>query len=77
MTLVENKENPIKERKKSTSRESRTPFWNPSKCVITLKEVMVSTNQELAQPSSNRVIGGKPAKMKKRQMTTDKIKLTT
>ena len=41
---IEQSEKPITERKKTMSRESSTPFWKPSKCVITLKDVMKSTS---------------------------------
>src|SRR5215831_15873965 len=79
MTLVVKSENPITDRKKRMSRESRTPFWNPSKCVITLREVMASTNHchDLAQASSRLITGGKPARIRKRQITTEMMKLTT
>ena len=77
ITLVENNENPITDRKNSTSRESKTPFWNPSKCVITLKEVTKSTSVGLAQPSRKRTTGAKPHRIRKKQTTTEMMKLTT
>src|SRR6266481_5017117 len=77
ITLVVNSEKPINDRKKMTSRESSTPFWKPSKCVITLKEAIVSTIHGLAQLSNKLMTGGKPARIKNRQTTTETIKLTT
>src|SRR5208283_5354996 len=79
ITLVEKSEKAMIERKKITSRESSTPFWNPSKWVMKLSEVMVSTShcQDLAQPDKSRMTGGKPANSRKRQSTTEIMKLTT
>ena len=42
-------ENPITDRKNSTSRESSTPFWKPSKWVMTLNDVTRSTSHGLRQ----------------------------
>jgi len=64
------------DRKKSRSRESSTPFWNPSKWVITLNDVTKSTRRG-ATCSSTLITGGKPARIRNRQTTSEMMKLTT
>src|SRR5450759_2680516 len=77
MTLVVKRQKTITERKNRTSRESITPFWMLSKWVITLNAAIVSTNHELAHCVNRSVTGGQPARMRKRQMTSETMKLTT
>src|SRR5262249_23042598 len=76
-TLVAKSEKPITERKKSRSRESITPFWKPSKCVTTENAATVSTNPALAQRVNRSVTGLKPARMRKRHTTTERMNATT
>ena len=74
MTPVANSAKPITDRKKNRSRESMTPFWKPSKCVTTENAATVSTNAGLAQRTSRSVTGLKPARIRNRQITTDRMK---
>ena len=61
MTPVVKSENPITETKKTISRESSTPRWKPSKCVITVNAATTSTIRGLAtrdkSPVHRRVAG--------------------
>src|SRR4029079_16808680 len=77
ITLVVKREKTMTETKKSRSRESSTPFWMASKWVMTLKAEIVCTSQGFAQCTSRSVTGGHPANIKKRQSTTERMKLTT
>src|SRR2546430_16569402 len=77
-TAVGKGEKPIRDKKKIRSRESRTPFWKSSKCVMTLREATPSTIQALLVIlERNSVTGGKPARIRNRQATTERMKLTT
>src|SRR4029079_7444111 len=76
ITPVANNAKPISERKKTRSRMSITPRWKPSKCVTTEKAATVSTTVLLAQRVIRSVTGLKPARMKKRQITTDRMNAT-
>src|SRR5580658_7759887 len=77
MTPVVNRENPMTDKKKMTSRESKTPLVKYSKWVITLKAATVLTSQGQSMRVSRFVTGGNPHSTRNRQITTDKIKLTT
>ena len=48
-----------------------------SKWVITLNAAIPSTNHGLAHCVNKSVTGGQPARMRKRQMTSEMMKLTT
>ena len=76
-TPVVNSENPMIERKKMRSLESSTPFWNPSKCGMTLNDVTKSTSHGEAQRISKLVTGGHPARIRNKQITTERMKLMT
>ena len=52
-TPVVKSANPMIEKKKIMSRESNTPFWNPSKCGMTLNEDTKSTRAAGAQRITN------------------------
>src|SRR5262249_18391824 len=77
ITPVVNSENPINDRKKIRSRESKTPRWKPSKCGMTLMAATPLTIQGFAHWASRLVTGGKPARIKNKQSTTERMKLTT
>src|SRR6185436_15231454 len=76
-TPVANSAKAITERKNPRSRASITPRWKPSKWVTTEKAAMVSTNAGLPQRASRSVTGLKPARIRNRQITTDRISATT
>src|SRR6185295_13456463 len=76
-TPVANSAKPITERKKSRSRASITPRWKPSKCVTTENEATVSTSAGLAQRVIRSVTGLNPARIRNRQITTDRMNATT
>lgn len=75
-TPLQNNENPITDRKNNKSRESITPRWKPEKCGITLKLEIKPTSFG-AKLITNRVTGSHPQRMRKKQITTDKMKLMT
>src|SRR6185503_13157540 len=75
--LVAKSEKPITDRKYARSRLSITPFWKPSKWVTTENAATVSMNAGLAQRTSRSVTGLKPARIRNRQETTDRMKATT
>src|SRR5438045_1668916 len=77
MTLVVKSEKTIIDKKKTMSRESSTPFWKPKKCVMTLREATVLTSHGLAACDRKSITGGKPHRMRNKQMTTEMMKLTT
>ena len=54
-----------------------TPRWNPSKCVITLNDAMVCTNDRISPAHERSVTGVKPASIRKRQIITETMKLIT
>ena len=56
---------------------SITPFWNPSKCVTTEKAATISTRAGLAQRVIRSVTGLKPARIRNRHSTTDRMNETT
>src|SRR6185503_4150559 len=76
-TPVANSAKPITDRKKSRSRASITPRWKPSKCVTTENEATVSTSAGLAQRVIRSVTGLKPARIRNRQITTERMNATT
>ena len=78
MTPVVKSENPMIERKKSMSRESSTPFWKLSKCVIDA-EGGEGLNQCVGQPNPTMkfVTGGYPTRIRNRQDDHERMKLTT
>ena len=65
------------ETKNAMSRKSRTPRWTFSKCVMKLNEATRSTKPWLTARLSRLSTGGHPQRMRKRQMTTARMKLTT
>src|SRR5580698_8082017 len=77
MTPLTNSAKPITSRKKMMSRESNIPRVNGSKCVITLNDETRFTTHGLSSRVRRFVTGGKPHNTRNRQMTTDKMKLTT
>src|SRR3989454_2578680 len=77
MMPVANSAKPITDRKKTRSRRSMTPRWKPSKCVTTENAATVSTSAGLAQRVSRSVTGLKPARIRNRHRTTDRMKATT
>src|ERR1039458_10211647 len=77
MTPLVNREKPITDRKKTTSRESTVPLVNDSKWVITLNEETRSTSHGLSMRVSTSVTGGNPQSTRNRQITTEMMKLTT
>ena len=77
MTPVVNRANPISVRKNTRSRKSTTPRWKASKCVITLNAAARFVSHACPSESTSRVTGGHPARIRNRQMTTDRINDTT
>src|SRR5712671_4948036 len=77
MTPVAKSEKPMTERKKKRTRVSMTPRWKPSKWVTTENAATVSTTAGLAQRVMRSVTGLKPARTRKRQITTERMNATT